>query len=362
MDARTWKVLALGCALAALGACSDDAEGEGADAGAQCDPGEAFDPILGRCLRGTGGDAGGGGGGGEDAGGVGEDTGGGGGCVDTVLYADRDGDGAGDPTTSTQRCVRPGEAVDGFSREAGDCDDEDRRASPGQVEVCDEADNDCDDEVNEDLTCAFYAHTDRGLYLIDPFKLTETDLGATPVTLFDMDTHPDGTLYGAGSGALYSLAPGATQWQRVGSLGSLSTPNGMAISSTGEAIATGGAELYTIDVSTGATTSLGRNSDGSSSSGDCVLDKGDTLFMSATGTGIGGADRLVRIDRSTRAVSEIGSIGVADVYGLTAAWGRLFGMTGSGQLIEIDKNTGAGEVLHVFPGRQWYGAASTPAR
>ena len=43
------------------------------------------------------------------------------------------------------------------------------------------------------------------------------------------------------------------------------------------------------------------------------------------------------------------------------AWGELYGVTQSGELISIDPQTGASTTVHNFDHR-WYGAASTPRR
>ena len=61
------------------------------------------------------------------------------------FFADPDGDGygSGDPECV---CKAPGE---GWSVLAGDCNEEDSGVHPGALELCDEADNDCDDEVDE---------------------------------------------------------------------------------------------------------------------------------------------------------------------------------------------------------------------
>jgi len=68
------------------------------------------------------------------------------GCPET-FYADTDGDGFGDPRTGVGACIPPaGHVADGT-----DCDDADGNDFPGNVEVCDGADNDCDEEIDEDL-------------------------------------------------------------------------------------------------------------------------------------------------------------------------------------------------------------------
>jgi hypothetical protein len=73
----------------------------------------------------------------------------------TTWYADNDGDGYGGDS-STASCTQPS----GFSSVSGDCDDGDTSVNPGGEEVCDEADNDCDGDVDEDVTTTFYADAD----------------------------------------------------------------------------------------------------------------------------------------------------------------------------------------------------------
>lgn len=63
-------------------------------------------------------------------------------------FRDQDGDGFGSNLTQ-QRCAAP----TGFVARAGDCDDARTGVHPGQAEVCDGLDNDCDNRVDEALTC-----------------------------------------------------------------------------------------------------------------------------------------------------------------------------------------------------------------
>ena len=61
-------------------------------------------------------------------------------------YADADGDGYGDASSTATACSQP----TGHVASAGDCDDADASANPDQDELCDGVDNDCDGALDED--------------------------------------------------------------------------------------------------------------------------------------------------------------------------------------------------------------------
>jgi hypothetical protein len=253
---------------------------------------------------------------------------------------DRDGDGVADEACGGQ-----------------DCDDDNPNVAPGLAEVCDAHDNDCDGALNQGLQCSFYAHSSTNLYQVDPFAKTAMQVTSVP-NLFDIDTHPDGTLYGVTSTSLYKYDQ--PDWTLVGNLGSIGTPNGLAIDNQGTAYLTSSSTLYTVDLGTGSTTTIGDMGGSFNSSGDCVVNKDNSLYMSSDHNF--SADNLVLIDGNTGQASDIGSIGERNVYGLTAAWGKMFGLADSGELIEINPGSGQGTVVHTFPQISWYGAASTPQR
>ena len=73
-----------------------------------------------------------------------------------TFYPDADGDGFGDTSGATTGCD-PG---DGWVEVDGDCDDAEADAFPGNPEVCDEVDNNCDGTVDEGQLSTFYIDLD----------------------------------------------------------------------------------------------------------------------------------------------------------------------------------------------------------
>ena len=68
-----------------------------------------------------------------------------GGCEEQLWYLDEDNDGCGLEGEQLSACEQP----DGYAPEPGDCDDDKAEVNPGQAELCDDLDNDCDGLANE---------------------------------------------------------------------------------------------------------------------------------------------------------------------------------------------------------------------
>ncbi len=64
-------------------------------------------------------------------------------------WVDADGDGHGDPSSTP---IRECERRDGFAPNNDDCDDSDSSRFPGNIDLCDGVDNDCDLRVDDDAT------------------------------------------------------------------------------------------------------------------------------------------------------------------------------------------------------------------
>jgi len=75
-------------------------------------------------------------------------------------YGDADGDTYGGQQFVAESC----EAPQGYVDNADDCDDLDAATYPGAAEICDEADNNCDGDIDEGVQITWYADTDNDGY------------------------------------------------------------------------------------------------------------------------------------------------------------------------------------------------------
>ncbi|MFT5583226.1 MAG: hypothetical protein ACI9VR_000804 [Cognaticolwellia sp.] len=78
-------------------------------------------------------------------------------CTPVELFLDEDGDGFG----SESQTACPGEHPVRYSADQGqDCDDTDALVNPGETEICDGLDNNCDGSVDEGVFIDFYVDAD----------------------------------------------------------------------------------------------------------------------------------------------------------------------------------------------------------
>ena len=68
--------------------------------------------------------------------------------VTTTYFSDADSDGYGDAGNATEACSAPA----GYVEDNTDCDDSNAAVHPGAEEIADNLDNDCDGEIDEDIT------------------------------------------------------------------------------------------------------------------------------------------------------------------------------------------------------------------
>jgi large repetitive protein len=77
--------------------------------------------------------------------------------IGQMFYVDEDEDGFGDDSNQQESC----DLRLGLSSVAGDCNDSDPNLFPSNIEICDGVDNNCNDEIDENVSITFYLDTDE---------------------------------------------------------------------------------------------------------------------------------------------------------------------------------------------------------
>jgi len=95
-----------------------------------------------------------------------------------TYYIDADNDGYGNPNVSLISCSNPA----GYVIDNTDCDDNDSNNFPGNPEVCDDNDNNCDGQDDEGLSLTYYIDADNDGYGNPNVSLTSCSNPAGYVT------------------------------------------------------------------------------------------------------------------------------------------------------------------------------------
>ena len=213
-----------------------------------------------------------------------------------------------------------------------------------------------------------YVHSADTLYAMDDsdFELTTIGTFNLPADqgITDMAVTPDGQLYGISGDTLYRLDDRTGAATRVGPVPGQENV-GLTFLPDGQLLATdkqGG--VRRIDPTTGAVSEIGALGGGYDTAGDLVAVADGTMYdISDKGPSGDESDSnlLLVVDPSSgRATRAVGQIGYGGVFGCAYADGHVFAFTKAGDVIEIDRQTGAGQLLRSYPSVAFWGAGVTP--
>jgi len=211
-----------------------------------------------------------------------------------------------------------------------------------------------------------YVHTSDTLYVMDDqtFSLTligNFGLGATD-QITDLAVTPDNALYGISNSKLYEIdkdTGAATYRADVPGVANV----GLTFLKDGTLLATDKAGgVRTVNPTSGAVKEIGSFGGGYATAGDLVAVSDGTMYAISDEGPVGDEytnNVLLTVDTDTGVASPVGQIGFGGVFGVAYASGHVYAFTNMGQVIEIDRTTGAGSPIKTYPVEFW-GAAVTP--
>lgn len=222
-----------------------------------------------------------------------------------------------------------------------------------------------------------FAHSRNTLYSFSPFTNTVEEIGTFTLPggesapeMTDLAVNADNEIYTVSNDELFRVDPITAESTRIGAL-TLGSDQVFALTflvpgelGPGETLvgATNEGVVYRIDPMNAACTRVGQYPDGWQSSGDLVSVQGLGTF--ATIRGNEATSDLLAFVRFTDAgivLSRRGDgTGYMRLFGL-GYWGsKLYGFSGGGELIEIDRDTGTGTIATADTGTsQFWGAGVT---
>ena len=175
-------------------------------------------------------------------------------------------------------------------------------------------------------------------------SFTTSNMSATPV--FDIALNPRGGPAAAISASTLSSLDPETRTLTVLPQSAIGG-NALTFNVDGELFAMSSNKFYQIDPTTGQIIGTPLSLPFSyTSSGDLTFDNDGNLF--GTVIAPNGQDALIKIDTLRNQISVIGNTGYSQVWGLYFSGGILYGATGNGTLISINRATGVGTFVAVL--------------
>src|SRR4051794_832332 len=147
------------------------------------------------------------------------------------------------------------------------------------------------------------------LFKMNPTTGAKSLVGRMPTVMYDIAFNKSGQLYGVDDrSSLYKINASTAAISWVGSVGGF--VNGLTFAPDGKLYGSGYNHLYRINTSTGHGTVFGNFASNINSSADLAFDDRGNLYFTTT------ADKLIRINLSSRSYTTVGSTGFHEVYGL----------------------------------------------
>ncbi len=175
-----------------------------------------------------------------------------------------------------------------------------------------------------------------------------------PMTFSDLARHPlTHELYAVAQHGLYTVDPSTGHSTFIGNRGMTTILNSLAFTPDGSLY--GGDEygrFYRIDPATGHAAVLNEDQPETIFAGDLAAAPDGTLYATVIAPQ---SNRLVRINPTTGEVSNVGLMGFDDVYGLTFKGSTLYGVTQFGEVLTVDRQTGAAQLLRETALRNVFG-------
>lgn len=191
-----------------------------------------------------------------------------------------------------------------------------------------------------------FASSERALYQLDTHTGEATLRG-----FFDVGPvqdiarmHDTGELYGVTLNGLHRIDPQSAETVRVDVEGFVPV-NSLTQTLSGDLLAARGRNVFLIDVEGQVMEKITTLQTQKWVSGDLIQHQGRMLVT----LGAPDQDDTLAIIRPSGQVTELGSTGFRDVYGLTAVEGQLYGVTRLGEWISLDPLTGKGQWTHDLP-------------
>lgn len=214
-----------------------------------------------------------------------------------------------------------------------------------------------------------YVHSKDTLYVVDDQNFDLVPIGPLGMPdgegLTDLAVTPDGSLYGISGKSLYEVSPITGAVTHIGMVpGELNV--GLTFLPDGTLLATdktGG--VRRVDPADGSIVEVGAFGDPYATAGDLVAVADGTMYaISDQGPNGNEEDSnlLLVVDPvSGEAIDAIGQIGYGRVFGCAYAGGKIYAFTDTGDIIEIDRASGAGSLKRSFGDMSFWGAAVTPS-